>query len=134
MFNSQYFSDLWNDKTKRKRLIIIIVSIILLAIIIFGGYKGYNSFKSYLDKQEKQKEKEIEEIQKQFEAEKEVLLIELDSIKQIKTVIIKDYWDEFIKEKQRADKLQNAINNIRYNVYTRKQLDSIAQSVNYDKS
>src|SRR5690606_40404745 len=99
MFNSQYFRDLWNDKTKRKRLIIIIVSIILLAIIIFGGYKGYNSFKSYLDKQEKQKEKEIEEIQKQFEAEKEVLLIELDSIKQIKTVIIKDYWDEFIKEK-----------------------------------
>lgn len=128
MTGKEYFNEFWNNK-KQRNTVLVIVGIIIVAIAV-TSYKGYNYAEKYLDKLEKEKEAEIAKYIKQRDSLKTVYQYEIDSIKNIKTDI-NNYYQDYVRERNKVNALQKKIDAIRYNSYTRKQLDSIAEHVKY---
>jgi GTP-binding protein EngB required for normal cell division len=128
MTGKEYFNEFWNNK-KQRNTVLVIVGIIIVAIAV-TSYKGYNYAEKYLNKLEKEKEAEIAKYIKQRDSLKTVYQYEIDSIKNIKTDI-NNYYQDYVRERNKVNALQKKIDAIRYNSYTRKQLDSIAEHVKY---
>ena len=114
----------------KKQIIWTIVILVVIVMIAIGGYKGYNYFENYLDKLENKKQQEIQILIKERDSIDRVYRLEIDSILETKNAI-NSYYEEYIREKRKADRLQRLIDNIVYDVYSRKQLDSFADNVKY---
>src|SRR5690606_18627917 len=98
-------------KEKPKRYFWVFGVIFIIILIAYGGYKGYDYAENYLDRLEKDKQQEIKKIKDSILVEKQKVIIELDSIRNIQSEI-SNYYNEYIREKNKNIRLQKDIDAI----------------------
>jgi hypothetical protein len=124
-----------NNFWKKNKVWIVIIGVVLL-IIFLGYWKGdsaYSYAKDYLNLVEKDQLQKIEVINDSLLILSEARKTKIKDLEKRETTIINNYYDEFIKEKNRANKLEAKINAIYNLLYSKSSLDSLAEHARYPR-
>lgn len=118
---------------KHGKKIIIWTSIILIlsVAIYFKGKDGYDLLLDKLELVEKEKLQEIETINDSLVKVSKDRLLKIKDLEDRETVVINDYYNEFINEKNRADRLQKEMDDLIFDLYSKYSLDSLAEHIRF---